>query len=110
MDKVGTSISSPPIWRSSISSHRLAYGTLSGLTPMRQVPAEAGSPTHSLILLVPLPVTLPVFLLVVLLGVLAVPLLPISSFPFTPGVLYLLFQILWVSATCWEMVLDSSPR
>ena len=84
-------------------------GALSGLAPMRQVPVEARRPTRSLILPVPLPVTLPVFPPVVLVGVLAVPLLPVSSFSLPPGVLLLLLQVLRAAATCWEVVFSSSP-
>ena len=76
---------------------------------MRHVPAEARRPTRSLILPVPLPVTLPVFPSVVLVGVLAVPLLPVSSFNLPPGVLILLLEVLRASATCWEKVLSGSP-
>ena len=100
MAEAGTSASSPPLWRSSSSSPRLAQGALSGLAPMRQVPAEARWPTRSLILPVPLPVTLPVFPPGVLVGVLAVPLLPVSSFSPPPGVLLLLLQVLRAAATC----------
>ena len=63
---------------------------VSSMRPPRQVPAEARRPTRSLILPVPLPVTLPVFPPVVLVGVLEVPLLPVSSFSLPPGVLLLL--------------------
>ena len=76
---------------------------------MRQVPAEARRPTRSLILPVPLPVTLPVFPPVVLVGVLAVPLLPVSSLSPPPGVLLLLLEVLRASETCWEEVLSGSP-
>ena len=58
---------------------------MGSLHPPRQVPAEARRPTRSLILPVPLPVTLPVFPPGVLVGVLAVPLLPVSSFSPPPG-------------------------
>ena len=101
--------SSPPLLCSSSSSPRLAQGALSGLAPMRQVPAEARRPTRSLILTVSLPVTLPVFPPGVLVTVLAVPLLPFSSFPLPPGVLLLLLEVLRASATCWEVVLSGSP-
>ena len=54
-------------------------------TPHRQVTAEARRPTHSLILPLQLPVTLPVFPPGVLVDVLAVPLLHVSSFSPPPG-------------------------